>query len=201
MPMMLIILLPKTTMEKNEKKTVETLVAEYQPQLKAFIRKRVSNKQDADDILQEVFYQLAKADSLLKPIEQVSAWLYKVARNQIINHRKKKREYELPIFDSDEETDIMEEFSKILFDNSDLSDSPEMEYLKSLVWKELEDALLELPVEQCEVFEQTELLGFSLKEVSQRTGVSVNTLLSRKHYAVVHLRKRLKELYYDIIET
>ncbi|MDR3227461.1 MAG: RNA polymerase sigma factor [Prevotellaceae bacterium] len=188
-------------MEKNEKKTVETLVAEYQPQLKAFIRKRVSNKQDADDILQEVFYQLAKADSLLKPIEQVSAWLYKVARNQIINHRKKKREYELPIFDSDEETDIMEEFSKILFDNSDLSDSPEMEYLKSLVWKELEDALLELPVEQCEVFEQTELLGFSLKEVSQRTGVSVNTLLSRKHYAVVHLRKRLKELYYDIIET
>lgn len=200
MPIMLTILRLKTAMEKNEKKTVETLVEEYQPQLKAFIRKRVNNKQDADDILQEVFYQLAKADSLLKPIEQVSAWLYRVARNQIINHRKKKREYELPVFDSEDETDIMEEFSKILFDNSYLADSPEMEYLKSLVWKELENALLELPAEQCEVFEQTELLGFSLKEISQQTGVSVNTLLSRKHYAVVHLRERLKELYYDIIE-
>ena len=191
----------KKKMKKIEQKNVETLVKEYHPRLKAFIRKRVNNKQDADDILQDVFYQLARADSMLKPIEQVSAWLYRVARNLIINHGKKKREYLLETFGEDEEQNIMEEFSTILFDNKNLSDSPELEYLKSLVWKELEESLLELPVEQCEVFEQTELLGFSMKEISENTGTPVNTLLSRKHYAVVHLRKRLKELYYDLIKS
>ncbi len=184
-----------------EEKKVEELIIEYQPRLKSFIRKRVANKEDADDILQEVFYQLVKADSLVTPIEQVSAWLYRVARNLIINKSIKKKEEELPYYhDSESDDGVLKDFSEILF-SSEASPSPETEYLRSLVWTELDNALSELPPEQREVFELMELDGIPVKELSQTTGVSVNTLLSRKHYAVLHLRKRLAELYQDIICT
>ena len=177
----------------------ERQIAEHEPKIKAFIRKHVSNKDDADDILQEVFYQLAKANSLMNnPIEQVSAWLYRVAKNTIINWGKKKKEEPLPVYQNDDEADIMDDFSDILFDNGQ---TPETEYLRNLVWEELAASLAELPAEQREVFEKTELEGKSIKELSQETGVAQNTLLSRKHYAVLHLRKNLKVLYDELMEA
>jgi RNA polymerase sigma factor (sigma-70 family) len=178
----------------------EELIAKYQPQLKSFIRKRVENREDAEDILQDVFYQLVKTvNTAMNPIEQVSAWLYRVTRNTIINHATKKREEEMPLYRNDNgDTEILEDFSDVLF-NNETSPSPETEYMRSLVWVELENALAELPPEQREIYELTEMDDIPVKEIAQTTGIPVNTLLSRKHYAVLHLRKRMKELYYEII--
>ncbi|GHV56666.1 RNA polymerase sigma factor SigZ [Bacteroidia bacterium] len=189
--------------KQPEKQNIEKLIVEYQPRLKSFIRQRVSNKEEVEDILQDVFYQLVKAaENTLNPIEQVSAWLYKVTRNTIINHGIKKREESIPVYSNDEsDTDIFKDFSEVLFSNGETSASPETEYLRSLVWTELESALAELPSEQREIFELTELEGIPMKEISETTGVPVNTLLSRKHYAIVHLRKRLVGLYDDILST
>jgi len=185
---------------KQNQHNVGKLIAEYQPQLKSFIRNRVAQKEDAEDILQDVFYQLVKTiNTALSPIENVSAWLYRVARNTIINHSTKKQETELPVYQNDDDDDgILKDFSEVLFNNET---SPEMEYLRSLVWVELENALAELPSEQREIYELTEFDGIPVKEISQTTGITVNTLLSRKHYAVLHLRKRMRQLYEDIIVT
>jgi RNA polymerase sigma factor (sigma-70 family) len=108
----------------------------------------------------------------------------------------------VPVYSNDEsDTDILKDFSEVLFSNEETSASPETEYLRSLVWTELETALAELPPEQREIFELTELEAIPVKEISETTGVPVNTLLSRKHYAVVHLRKRLVVLYEEILFT
>jgi len=184
-------------MSNSQQQDVGTLVTAYKPRLKAFINKRVSNKEDAEDILQDVFYQLAKVDTAMNPIEQVTAWLYRVARNMIINKQIKKHEVELPSYQN-EDDDVMQDITEMLF-SKQTSPSPETEYLRSLMWIELENALAELPQEQREVFEKSELDGLSFKEISEETGISVNTLLSRKRYAVLHLRKRLSELYEEII--
>lgn len=178
--------------------SLEELIVEHQPRLKAFIRKRVSSKEDAEDILQDVLYQLVKTiESTFNPIEQVTAWLYRVARNTIINKGKKMQEEELPDSSYDKEDNVLSEFSEVLF--SDAPPTPEVEYMRSLVWQELETALAELPPEQREAFELLEMEGLSAKEVASATGISVNTLLSRKHYAVIHLRERLKGLYSDLL--
>ena len=178
---------------------VEQIITEHQPRLISFIRKRVPNKEDAEDILQDVFFQLIKTvEGALNPIEQVTAWLYRVARNTIINKDKKKQEEELPVSQYDEDEGILQEFSEFLFDDENAVATPETEYLRSLVWQELEVALSELPPEQREAFELMELDGLSAKEIAESIGVSVNTLLSRKHYAVKHLRRRLKGLYKEI---
>jgi RNA polymerase sigma factor (sigma-70 family) len=186
---------------KATEKNLNELIVEYQPQLKSFIRKRVTNKEDAEDILQDVFYQLVKAvNGTMNPIEHVSAWLYRVARNTIINKGIKKREEEIPVYrDEDTDHETLKELSDILFSDETTSPSPETEYLRSLVWTELETALSELPPEQREIFELTELDGLPVKEIAKTMGVPVNTLLSRKHYAVVHLRKQLAGLYEDIL--
>jgi len=177
---------------------IESLVIEHQSRLKSFINKRVPNKEDAEDILQDVFYQLVKAaEDTVNPIEQVTAWLYRVARNIIINKSKKKQEEELPMYQSDEDGDVLIEFSEVLF--NDDNPTPETEYLRSLTWELLESALSELPAEQREIFELTELEGLSVKEIAQTTGVPVNTLLSRKHYAIKHLRKRLEVIYKEML--
>ncbi len=186
------------TNKQHGKVNVESLIQEHQPRLKSFIQKRVSNKEDAEDILQDVFYQLIKAvEDNLSPIEQVTAWLYRVARNNILNKGKKKREEELPVSPYDDEGNVLEEFSEILF--NDDNPTPETEYMHSLVWKELATALSELPLEQREAFELTELDGLPVKEVAKILDTPVNTLLSRKHYAVKHLRKRLYGLYKELM--
>jgi RNA polymerase sigma factor (sigma-70 family) len=177
------------------------LIEEHRPKLKAFIRKRVENREDAEDILQDVFYQFIKTvETSMNPIEQVSEWLYRVARNLIINHGTKKHEVELPVYYNNDDSDdeVLNDFSELFF-NEELSPSPETEYLRSLVWTELENALAELPPEQREIFELTELDDIPVKDISKTTGIAVNTLLSRKHYAVKYLRKRLAQLYNDLI--
>ena len=187
-------------MAKANKENLENLIVEYQPQLKSFIRKRVDNREDAEDILQDVFYQFVKTVGIaLNPIEQVSAWLYRVARNNIVNHFTKKREDEMPVYRNEEDfEEIDQDFTEILFSDKNFP-SPETEYLRSLVWEELEAALSKLPTEQREIFELTELEGIPVKEIAQTSGIAVNTLLSRKHYAIVFLRKQLKALYLELI--
>ncbi|MCK9236424.1 MAG: RNA polymerase sigma factor [Acholeplasmataceae bacterium] len=185
--------------EHGEKGKVEKLIKKYQPRLKSFIQKRVSNNEDAEDILQDVFYQFVKAiDNNINPIEHVTAWLYRVARNTIINKGKKKQEENLSLLGYDNEENALTEFSKVLF--NDDNPTPETEYLRSLVWQELEKALSELSPEQREVFELTELDGLPVKEIARNLDIPVNTLLSRKHYAVKYLRQRLHGLYKDILE-
>jgi RNA polymerase sigma factor (sigma-70 family) len=181
----------------TQKEHITEIIRNYGNRLKGFIRKRVNSVEDTEDILQDVFYQLAEADLLAKPIEQISAWLYKVARNRITDfYRKKKPE---PMSDSlydSEDDDIVTELSELLYDTGS---TPETQYLQSLLWEELEKALNELPVEQRIVFELNELKGISFNEIAELTGVPVNTLISRKRYAVLHLRERLKTLYNELI--
>ncbi|MDR1808836.1 MAG: sigma-70 family RNA polymerase sigma factor [Prevotella sp.] len=183
-------------MATTGKKELERQIAEYQPQLKSFIRKRVGRKEDAEDILQDVLYQLIirTVNTAMNPIENLSAWLYRVARNTIINLGVKKREEELFAY-RDSNGEEMNDISDFLFDDEYTVPTPETEYLRSLVWVELDNALSELPPEQRSIFELTELNGIPVKEIAQATGTPVATLLSRKHYAVVHLRKRLENLY------
>jgi RNA polymerase sigma factor (sigma-70 family) len=132
------------------------------------------------------------------PIEHISSWLYSVAQNQITDFYRKKKEERMPVVSGNEPDDDF--ISDILELLSDPDDSPETKYIQSLVWIELEGALSQLPSEQRSVFELTELEGFSFKDISESTGISVNTLLSRKRYAVVYLRDRLRNLYVELLE-
>lgn len=177
---------------------VSGIFKKYRVQLKNYIARRVFSKEDGEDILQNVFYQLSKADLIEKPIEQMAAWLYSVANNQIIDRSRKRKEEEMPyIVTEDGEEVFLAEITGLLLDEDA---SPETEYIRSLVWEELEIALSELPEEQREVFELTELEGFSFKDISEATGITVNTLISRKRYAVLYLRVRLRDLYYELLE-
>ncbi|WP_288206062.1 sigma-70 family RNA polymerase sigma factor [uncultured Parabacteroides sp.] len=176
---------------------VADIFRKYQAQLKGFINKRVSSREDSEDILQNVFYQFMKSDQEENPIEQIAAWLYSVARNQIIDRSRKRREEEMPYLSTNEDDGtFLKELSELMPDEDQ---SPEMDFIRSTVWKELEHALLELPDEQRTVFELTELEGIPFKEIAESTGIAVNTLISRKRYAVLFLRKRLYNLYEDIL--
>ncbi|GHU21339.1 RNA polymerase subunit sigma-24 [Spirochaetia bacterium] len=169
----------------------------FHEKLSNFIRKRVSIAEDAEDILQEVFYQFTRVNNLGKTVEQTAAWLYRVARNLIINKYIKKNEVQFPIsYDEDDNTNFLDEITDVLFAEET---TPETEYLRSLVLEEIKSAVNELPQEQREVFELTEYYDMPVKEIAKNTGVSINTVLSRKHYAVVHLRKTLKELYENVV--
>jgi RNA polymerase sigma factor (sigma-70 family) len=160
--------------------------------LRSFIRRRVPDAADADDILQEVFYELVEAARLVKPVEQVGAWLFRVARNRITDlFRKKKPESfsDTAVADEDDELLRLED----LLPSPDAG--PEALYARNVLLAEVELAVDELPEEQREVFVAHEWEGRSFKAMSAETGVSVNTLLSRKRYAVRHLRERLQSIY------
>ncbi|MBD8390013.1 RNA polymerase sigma factor [Dysgonomonas sp. BGC7] len=181
----------------NSQQSVSYIFKKYRAQLRNYINKRVLSKEDSEDILQNVFYQLSKVDLIDKPIEHMSAWLYSVANNQIIDRSRKRKEVEMPtVYSADEDELFLIEIANVLADDDS---SPEEEYLRSLVWQELETALSELPPEQRDVFELTEIDGFSFKEISGATGIAINTLISRKRYAVLHLRQKLRKLYDEFL--
>lgn len=177
---------------------ISEIFNKYQAQLRGFISKRVVSKEDSEDILQNVFYQLTKVDPLVNPINQISGWLYAVARNQIADWSRRQKNEEMPVFSANDENDFLTEVTEVLLTSNQ---SPETAYIRSLVWTELDAALLELPPLQREIFELTELEGFSFKEISESTGIPINTLLSRKRYAVLYLREKLKNLYEDLLDN
>ena len=177
----------------NRDATIERTFREERSRLAQFIRRRVRTEEDAEDILQDVFFQLATSYSVTEPIEKLTSWLFTVARNKIIDWYRKKRPDAFPA--QIENPDKAMSLQDILFDPND---NPDQVYARSLVWTELAEALDELPEEQRDVFVMHELQGKSFKEISEITGEGVNTLLSRKRYAVLFLRERLQELYDDI---
>jgi len=183
-------------MSEQDRRISATVKAEG-PRLRNFIRRRVDDEADAEDILQEVFYEFVETFRMMKPIEQAGAWLFRVARNRIIDRfRRKSREprREETALDEDGERRSLDE----LLPSADAG--PEAAYARSLLVAELEEALDELPEEQRWVFVAHEMEGRSFKELAAETGVSVNTLLGRKHYAVLYLRRRLKNIYDELQE-
>lgn len=178
-------------MSKQDRRISE-IIAKERLRLRNFIRRRVPDPGDADDILQDVFYRLVEANRLLMPIEHITGWLFQVARNRITDLFRKKK----PESFSDA---VIEGDDGELLQIEDLLPSPdagpEALYARQVLLEELALALDELPEEQREVFIAHELEGRSFKEIAAETGVSVNTLLSRKRYAVLHLRERLKDIY------
>jgi RNA polymerase sigma factor (sigma-70 family) len=162
-----------------------------EPRLRSFIRKRVLDVGEAEDILQDVFFELLETYRFMKPMEQVTAWLFRVARNRITDLFRRQKPVSLNEPVSDEGSQSLED----LLPSAEAG--PDAVYARNLLFELLDDALDELPENQREVFLEHELLGRSFKELAEETGVSMNTLLSRKRYAVLHLRQRLNEMYED----
>jgi len=180
-----------TSMTKQDRQISEIIAGE-RSRLRNFIRRRVPDPADAEDIVQEVFYELVEANRLLMPIEHVTGWLFRVARNRITDlFRKKKPESFSDTAVEDEDGGLLQ--IEDLLPSPDAG--PEALYARHVLLEELELAVDELPEEQREVFVAHELEGRSFKEMAAETGVSVNTLLSRKRYAVLHLRERLQSIY------
>lgn len=174
-------------------------IARERPRLRNFIRKRVASDADVEDILQDVFSELIEAYRLMRPVEHVSAWLFQVARNRITDlfRRRKTEAISNPqLVDSDDDEALSLE--DIL---PSAEGGPEAAYMRSVLHDELDLALSELPIEQQDVFIAHEFEGRSFKNLAAETGLSVNTLLARKHYAVRHLRKRLQAIYNEFNET
>ncbi|MBC7886834.1 MAG: sigma-70 family RNA polymerase sigma factor [Ferruginibacter sp.] len=183
-----------TAMSAERNNNITTTIKGISKRLFGFIKQRVASTEDAEDILQDVFYQFAGNP---EPIEQASGWLYRVARNKITDSYRKQK---LPLADdvlSSIETDeaVMDWREMLLPADS----NPETEYLRNLFWEALQEALDELPAEQSIVFVQNEIEGIPFKDIEQQTGVSVATLISRKRYAVLHLRDRLKLLKDELL--
>lgn len=179
----------------EQDRRISEIVAEQRARLGNFIRRRVPDPLDAEDILQDVFYKLVEANRLLMPIDHVTGWLFRVARNRITDLFRKKRPQSLG------DASVVDESGELL-QLEDLLPSPEAGpeavYVRNMLLEELELALEELPDEQREVFVGHELEGRSFKEMAEETGMSVNTLLSRKRYAVLHLRKRLQSIHDEL---
>jgi len=183
----------------DQDQRISEAIERDESRLRNFIRRRVPDREDAEDVLQDVFYELVEAYRLMKPVEQVTAWLFGVARNRITDlFRKKKREAlrtEPVAMAEDREVLQLEE----LLPSPDAG--PDALYARGVLLEEMDAALDELPEEQREVFIAHELMGQSFKEIAAQTGVSVNTLLSRKHYAVLYLRERLQAIRDEFLKA
>jgi RNA polymerase sigma factor (sigma-70 family) len=186
-------------MTADQERRISAEIARETPRLRNFVRRRVADAADAEDILQEVFMELAESYRLPRPVEQVGAWLFRVARNRITDLFRKKKSVALADAGSpgaaDGESLDLEELLP-----SDAA-GPEAAYARAFLLEELDAALNELPPEQREVFVAHEIEGVSFKELAARSGVAINTLLSRKRYAVLHLRERLRDIYDEFNET
>jgi len=176
----------------EQDRQISEIVAEQRSRLRNFIRRRVPDPSDAEDIVQEVFYELVEANRLLMPIEHVTGWLFRVARNRITDLFRKKKPVAFSVAAVEDEEGELLRIEDLL---PSPEAGPEALYFRNVLLDELELALDELPDEQREVFVEHELEGRSFKELSAASGVSVNTLLSRKRYAVLHLRERLQTIY------
>jgi RNA polymerase sigma factor (sigma-70 family) len=188
--------LERMALEQDQR--ISDVVKREQSRLRNFIRRRVPDPRDAEDILQDVFYELVEANRLLMPIDHVTGWLFRVARNRIIDlFRKKKPESfgEAAVADEDDELLQLED----LLPSPDAG--PEALYARNVLLDELELAVDELPEQQRAVFVAHELEGRSFKDLARETGVSVNTLLSRKRYAVQRLRQRLQSIYDELTKA
>ncbi len=184
-------------MTEDDRQT-SAIIAEQRFRLRNFIRRRVPDDADAEDILQEVFFELIEANRLLMPIDHVTGWLFRVARNRITDlFRKKKPERFSDVSAVDDHGHELR--------IEDLLPSPEAGpeaiYVRSVLLDEFELALDELPDEQRDIFIAHEIEGRSFKEMAAESGVNINTLLARKHYAVLHLRERLREIYDEFQRT
>lgn len=181
-------------MTESQDESIREVVRENGKKLFDFIRRRVNKNEEAEDIFQDVLYELTASYRMMQPIEKMAAWLYRVARNKITDTYRKKK------------TDLLED-QLVYSGNGDdeqlyladlikgSSESPDTEFDQSLIWNAIEQALDELPSEQREVFVKHELEGISFKEMAEESGESMNTLLSRKRYAILALRKKLQDLY------
>lgn len=191
--------LPSVASMTEPDRHIAEIIAGERSRLRNFIRKRVPNEADAEDLLQDVFYEVIEAYRLMEPVQRWSAWMFKVARNRIIDFFRTRR---LETSASDP-VGVSDEGEELLLE--DVLPSPEAgpaeAYVRVVLLHELEEALDELPKEQRDVFIAHELEGASFKEIAARTGVGVNTLLSRKRYAVLHLRRRLRAIYEEVVKT
>jgi RNA polymerase sigma factor (sigma-70 family) len=187
-------------MTLDEDQPIAEVVKREQSRLRNFIRRRVPDPRDAEDILQDVFYRLVEANRLLMPIEHVTAWLFRVARNRITDLFRKKgpeRFSEMLVAGEDAGDDDLRQLEDLL---PSPDAGPEALYARAVLLDELELAVDELPEEQREVFVAHELEGRSFKEMAAESGLSVNTLLSRKRYAVLRLRARLQRIYDEFMK-
>lgn len=172
---------------------ITQVVNAYTKRLMGFIRKRVPNEADAEDILQDVFYQFI---GNTKPIEQLTSWLFTVTRNKITDRQRKHKPELLEDIHAGGDEESSFDWTELYFEKDN---NPETDYLRSLFWETLQAALEELPENQKQVFVLNELDGVPFKTISEQTGESVNTLISRKRYAVLHLRERLASLKQDLL--
>ena len=182
----------------DQDQRISQVVNQERSRLFNFIRRRVPDPRDAEDILQDVFYELVEANRLLMPIDHITGWLFRVARNRIIDLFRRKK----PVLFSDlgfagEDEDSLH-FENLL---PSPDAGPDAVYARGVLLAAFDLAISELPPEQREVFVAHEIEGLSFKEIAARTGVCVNTLLSRKRYAVLHLRERLQDIYDDFTKT
>jgi RNA polymerase sigma factor (sigma-70 family) len=181
----------------EQNRRISEVIQRERRRLFLFIRKRVDDEGDAEDILQDVFYELIEAYRMMKPIEQVGSWLYRVARNRIVDLFRKKRPETL----GETPFNVRADEALLLDDLLPSPDAgPDALYARSVLLEELDAALQELPEEQREVFVAHEMDGRSFKQLADETGLSINTLLSRKRYATLHLRRRLQAIYDEFVK-
>ena len=184
-----------TTAMAERKRNITDTINAYSKRLMGFIRKRVDNEADAEDILQDVFYQFV---GNTQPIEQLTAWFFTVTRNKITDKKRKKKPDSVEDIYTSEDGETIAEWTELF---SEGNENPETAYLRSLFWEALDSALKELPKEQRDVFILNELEGVPFKEIAEQTGEAVNTLISRKRYAVLHLRDRLGTLKNELLNS